>query len=135
MNTSYMLTKHTKHFGNNLGTLWQHGASEGGGIYRPKKLQTSSQGAYVQWFFPSGSKATLYIHVLIRGYSKSSICLVVPRISACKVCRAFVQWSLSPHVCTTDNSVRPSKSLNYPSNVISDPKPKLTPSTKLLTPS
>jgi hypothetical protein len=58
----------------------------------PEKQRTSGQGAYVQWFLPSGLMVTSYIQVLIKGYSKSSICLVVPPI---------------PYVRTTDISIYP----------------------------
>jgi hypothetical protein len=47
----------------------------------PKKQQMSGQGAYVRWFLPNGSMVALYVQVLTRGYSKSSVHLVVPRMS------------------------------------------------------
>jgi hypothetical protein len=40
----------------------------------------------------------------------------------------------SPYVYTTDSSIRQSKSLNYPSNILSDSKPKLIHPTKLFMP-
>jgi hypothetical protein len=40
----------------------------------PEKRWTSGQWAYVRWFLPSGPKASPYVQVLSRGYSKSSVC-------------------------------------------------------------
>ena len=72
----------------------------GVGIYKeslPSTLcQTSRRPAtlaYVRWFLYSGSKGVSYVQVLPKGYSKSSVRLVVPRTSACTVCRAYIRWS------------------------------------------
>jgi hypothetical protein len=106
------------HAHNTLKTLGKHSGSLGayenvekykGGrmlFIGPEKQRTSSQGAYIRWFLPSGSMVASYVQVLSRGYSKSSVRPVVPHTSACTVCRAYIQRS-SPYVCTTDNSIRP----------------------------
>jgi hypothetical protein len=142
-----MLTHNTwKTLWEHSGSLWAYGNGEkyeGGRVLfiGPEKQRTSGQGAYVWWFLPSGSMAVSYVQVLSRGYSKSSIRLVVPCTSASTVCRAYIRWS--PHIrlhyrqqrTSARPSVRPPKSPNYPSSILSDPKPKLTPPTKPLMPS
>jgi hypothetical protein len=55
-----------------------------------EKQRAFGQGVYVWWFLLSGSMVDLYVQVLSRGYSKSSIRPVVPRTSACTVCRVYV---------------------------------------------
>jgi hypothetical protein len=62
----------------------------------PEKQQMCGQGGYVQWFLSSGSKATSYVQVLSRGYSKSSIRPLVPCMSACTIYKAYIRWF--PHV-------------------------------------
>ena len=93
-----------------------------------------TKGAYVRWFVPSGPNAVLYVQILTRGYSKNSVYPVLWRTS---VVRFAKRMSDGPplYVRTTDSSVRPPKSSNCPSSVLSDPKPKLILLTKLLTPS
>jgi hypothetical protein len=107
----------------------------------PRKVADVQLRAYVRWFLPSGSMAASYVQVLSREYSKSSVRPMVPRTSTCTVCRAYFWWSpyIRLHYRQQRMSVRRSvhqlKSLNYPSSVLSDPKRKLTPSTKPLMPS
>ena len=80
----------------------------------------------------SGPKVVSYVQVLTKGYSQKVVYVRHFRVCLCTICRAYVQWSLhvSPHYkqqCTsTKPSVRLSKSPNYPSSVLSDPKTKLT---------
>jgi hypothetical protein len=89
-------------------------------------------------FLPNGFIAISYVQVLTRGYSKSSVRRVVPHTSACTICRTYVRWSppVHPHYRQQRTSARPSvcppKSPNYSFSALSDPKPKLTHTTKLL---
>jgi hypothetical protein len=103
VNASHTLTKHTQNtlkcYRNPL-VAWGHlelmqNMKRVGVFIGLEKQWTSGQGAYVRWFLSNGSMATTYVHVLTRGYSKSSVCPLVLRTSTCMVYRACVQWS--PH--------------------------------------
>jgi hypothetical protein len=118
MNIPNLRTPHT-HAYKTLTTLGKHsgslGAYENGKKYKGGRVlfiglenqRTSGQGTYVRWFFPSGSKAVSYIHILSRWYSKSSIRLICLAHVRYTICRAYVRWSPS-YVSTTDSSVRQS---------------------------
>ena len=82
-------------------------------IYRESLLPTPKQSsghpvtlAYVRWSLHSGPKGVSYVHVLSKGYSKSSVHPVVPCTFACTICRVYARCPLL-FVRATDRGVRP----------------------------
>ena len=100
-----------KHYGNTL-VAWGRSKlmknSKGwGGIYRPRKQQTSGQGAYVWYLYTTVQRLLRTSRYYPKGIPKSSVRLILWRTFSVQFAK---HTSSGPplYVCTTDSIVHPS---------------------------
>ena len=134
---------------NSLETLWQPGVIQTscktrrcGVVFKgPQKQRTSSQQAYVQHLYTAVQRLLCTSRNYPKGIQKSSVRPVLWRTPGVQFAKRTSGGSpLYVHI--TDSTIHPSD-LAYvrpkvqiaPFCVLSDPKPKLTPSTKPFIPS